>query len=276
MVKLEPKKDNRIRKLDPIDDYELFYYELATEKQWLDVFYMEEIFWVSMETAAAILKCPEDSVSLLIENNCDSKKALKSFGCIKHGEDAVSQVIMCNIEYLISVGCNVDLAEATRLNRWKAEQERELLKRMGSSAFIYGDAYHLVFGEVIKSKQYSDYTKAPVLSLVAFNIEIMLKSIIMLQNGEKETGHELSKLFKKLPEETRTKFYQKFNERGYDNKATNSMIKKTNKAFVDFRYKYENNELAISEEIEEFLKTFWEIAHEINLDAEDYNQKNEV
>ena len=149
---------------------------------------------------------------------------------------------------------------------------KDCIRLKGSNALIYGFGYHDIFGDVLRSPHYSEFAKAPVMTLLGLNIEILLKGIIMVTSGEEswkgKQGHSIKFLLTQIPQAKVECVYEELSNNGFSKDQSIAMISEMDKAFVDYRYHYENANQTIDSLHEEFLKRFWMIIYEILLVAQ--------
>ena len=155
------------------------------------------------------------------------------------------------------------------------------IRLKGSNALAYGFGYHDIFGDVLKSPQYSDYAKAPVMTLLGLNIEICLKGIIMTVFGtepwrDTKKGHSIEFLLEHIPPAHTKHIYEALSNCGFSEDKSKEMISKIDKAFVDYRYHYENVEQEIDLLSEKFLKNMWSIIYELSLKAQQEYMDNYI
>ena len=161
-------------------------------------------------------------------------------------------------------------------------KDKDSIQLKGSNALIYGFGYHDIFGDVLKSPHYSEYAKAPVMTLLGLNIEICLKGIIMITFGtepwkrDAKKGHSIEYLLDHVPETIVEYIYEGLSNNGFPEENSKEMISKLDKAFVDYRYHYENVEQEIDSTSEEFLRKLWMIIYELSLRTQQEYMDNYV
>ena len=112
--------------------------------------------------------------------------------------------------------------------------------RMTSTAFL--EAYRRCMDETIPSGK-SEAMFIPALVCAAFSAEVGLKALL-LQAGKAARGHDLVKLFNRLPGEFQTDI---FGRMGMDASQFAANLNHVREAFKDWRYMYEfNDERSIS------------------------------
>ena len=153
-------------------------------------------------------------------------------------------------------------------------KDTDSIRLKGSNALIYGFGYHDIFGDVLRSPHFSDYAKAPVMTLLGLDIEICLKGIIMTTfgtepwKGDARKGHSIKFLLRQIPQPSMKCIYEDLSNNGFSEDKSKELISKLDKAFVDYRYHYENVEQEIDSTSEEFLKKLWMIIYELSLRAQ--------
>ncbi len=150
-------------------------------------------------------------------------------------------------------------------------KDRDSIRSKGSNALIYGFGYHDIFGDVLGSPHLSEYGKAPVMTLLGLNIEICLKGIIMTMlgtepwKGDAKKGHSIKFLLEHIPQTCMEWIYEDLSSHEFPEDKAKAMISKLDKAFVDYRYHYENVEQEIDSLSEDFLQKLWNIIYELSL-----------
>lgn len=161
-------------------------------------------------------------------------------------------------------------------------KDKDSIQQKGSNALIYGFGYHDIFGDVLTSPHYSKYAKAPVMTLLGLNIEICIKGIIMTTlgtepwKGDVKKGHSIEFLLEHVPQTFLDCIYEGLSNNGFSEAKSKEMISKLDKAFVDYRYHYENVEQEIDTSSEEFLNKLWTIIYELSLRAQKEYMYNRV
>lgn len=160
--------------------------------------------------------------------------------------------------------------------------DTDCIRLKGSNALIYGFGYHDIFGDVLRSPHYSKYAKAPVMTLLGLDIEILLKGIIMTATGTEpwkgnsKNGHSIKYLFEQIPQPCINHIYKELSLGGFSEDKSKEMISQIDFAFVEFRYNYEKVEQRIDPTHEDFLKKLWTIVYELSLKAQQEYRDNYV
>jgi hypothetical protein len=94
--------------------------------------------------------------------------------------------------------------------------------------------------------------------------------------GDTRKGHSIELLLKQMPQSSMKCIYEDLSNNGFSEDKSKELISKLDKAFVDYRYHYENVEQEIDSTSEEFLRKLWMIIYELSLRAQQEYMDNYV
>lgn len=156
------------------------------------------------------------------------------------------------------------------------------IQRKGSDAIIYGIEYYEMWRKIVQDKHYTNYRRAPAITMMALNIEIFLKAFVMVETGKepwrkkdnRKNGHRLRKLYEWIPDHIKRVISEKMESEGFVANELERMLLIVENLFVDYRYAYEIKMLTIEDRQEAFLKalqrSLYTVSHDVQREYMDH------
>lgn len=115
---------------------EILLYSYEGAKEYIDVYFKDETFWLTQSAMAELFDCTADNISLHLKNVFDEGEleraaTTEKFSVVrKEGKRDVTRLIdFYNLDAIIAVGYRVNSKKATRFRQWATHTLREYIQK---------------------------------------------------------------------------------------------------------------------------------------------------
>ena len=115
---------------------EILLYTYEGTKEYIDVYFKDETFWLTQAAMAELFDCSTDNISLHLKNifeegELERSATTEEFSVVrKEGERTVKRVLeFYNLDAIIAVGYRVNSKKATRFRQWAIKTLKEYIQK---------------------------------------------------------------------------------------------------------------------------------------------------
>lgn len=121
---------------DIIKSSEILFYNYDDKKEFLNVYFKDETFWLTQKTMAELFECTPDNISLHLKNiykeeELTPEATTEKFSVVrKEGDRNVKRTLdFYNLDAIIAVGYRVNSKKATRFRQWATQTLKEYITK---------------------------------------------------------------------------------------------------------------------------------------------------
>lgn len=115
---------------------EILLYSYDGTKEYIDVYFKDETFWLTQSAMAELFDCSSDNISLHLKNIYDEEeleraRTTENFSVVrKEGTRMVNRILdFYNLDAIIAVGYRVNSKKATRFRQWATKTLKEYIQK---------------------------------------------------------------------------------------------------------------------------------------------------
>lgn len=115
---------------------EILLYSYDGTKEYIDVYFKDETFWLTQSAMAELFDCSSDNISLHLKNIYDEEElerapTTEKFSVVrKEGTRMVNRILdFYNLDAIIAVGYRVNSKKATRFRQWATKTLKEYIQK---------------------------------------------------------------------------------------------------------------------------------------------------
>ena len=121
---------------DIVKSGEILLYNYDDKKEFLNVYFKDETFWLSQKAMAELFECTPDNISLHLKNiykeeELSPEATTEKFSVVrKEGDRNVKRTLdFYNLDAIIAVGYRVNSKKATRFRQWSTQTLKEYITK---------------------------------------------------------------------------------------------------------------------------------------------------